>query len=85
MHVRICNHAVYTHTAFTLGALFCKDVTFESFLKGDLTCTGNFEALLCAAVGFYLWHYITCLSYSLLALPIGRKTYGALWEMFKSE
>ena len=34
-------------------------MTFESFLKGDLTGAGNFKALFCAAVGFNLWHYIT--------------------------
>jgi hypothetical protein len=37
-------------------------------LKSDLTGTGNFKALLGAAVGFNLWHYITYCSYSLLAV-----------------
>ena len=38
---------------------FVKNVTFESFLEGDFTGSGNFKALFCAAVGFNLWHYIT--------------------------
>ena len=42
-------------------------MTFKSFLESDLTGTGNFKALLGAAVGFNLWHYITVFSYSLLA------------------
>lgn len=67
MHVGIAYHAVLTHIAFTFGTLFCQDVTFKSFLESDLTGTGNFKALLGAAVGFNFWHYITVLSYSLLA------------------
>jgi len=50
---------IYTHTTLTLGGFFCEDVALERFLVEDFTCTGNFEALLCATVGFNLWHYIT--------------------------
>ena len=67
MHVAVCNHAVFTHSTLALGRFFCKNVTFESFLKSNFTCTGNFKALLGAAVGFNLWHCITYCSYSLLA------------------
>jgi hypothetical protein len=74
MQVSIAYHAVVTHITLTLGGFFCQDVTFKSFLVGDLTGAGNFEALLGATVCFNLWHYITILSYSLLAFPIPRET-----------
>ena len=67
MHIGIAYHAVLTHIAFAFGGFLGQDVSFESFLKGDLTGTGDFKALLGAAVGFNLWHYITCYRYSLLA------------------
>ncbi|MCB0709787.1 MAG: hypothetical protein KDC15_10400 [Chitinophagaceae bacterium] len=56
-------------------------MTFKSFLECDFTGSGNFKALLCAAVGFNLWHYITVFSYSLLAALQGQNTCWALWEM----
>ncbi len=57
MHIAICNHTVFTHSTLAFGRFFCKNVTFESFLKSNFTCTGNFKALFCATVGFNLWHY----------------------------
>ena len=59
MQIGITYDPVHTHTTLALGRLFGEDVTSESFLMGDLTGTGNFKALLGAAVGFNLWHYIT--------------------------
>ncbi len=67
MHVGITYNTIFTHVALAFGRFFCKNVTFESFLKGNFTGAGNFKALFGAAVGFNLWHYITVLSYSLLA------------------
>ncbi len=67
MQVGIAYHPIFTHGTLAFFGLFGEDVTFESFLVSDLTGTGNFEALLGAAVGFNLWHYITFFSYSLLA------------------
>ncbi len=67
MQVGVAYHTVFTHGTFALLCFFGEDVTFESFLVRDLTGAGNFEALLGAAVGFNLWHYITVCSYSLLA------------------
>ncbi len=59
MHVGITHRAINTHVTLALGRFFGENVTFESFLESDFTRTGNFEALLGAAVGFNLWHYIT--------------------------
>ena len=67
MQVGIADHPILAHGTLALGGFFGEDVTFESFLESDLTGTGNFKALLGAAVGFNLWHYITVCSYSLLA------------------
>ncbi len=67
MQVGIAYHPIFTHGTLAFFGLFGEDVTFESLLVSDLTGTGNFEALLGAAVGFNLWHYITFFSYSLLA------------------
>lgn len=67
MQVGVAHDTVFTHSTLAFFGLFGEDVTFESFLVSDLTATGNFEALLGAAVGFNLWHYITFFSYSLLA------------------
>jgi hypothetical protein len=67
MKVGITNHTIFAHVTLTFSRFFSEDVPFESFLKSDFTGTGNLEALLGAAVCFYLWHYITVLSYSLLA------------------
>ena len=50
MHIGIAYHAVLTHIAFAFGGFLGQDVSFESFLKGDLTGTGDFKALLGAAV-----------------------------------
>ena len=83
MKVCIGNNPVQTHITLTLGRFFCEDVTFESFLEGNFTGTGNFKALLCATVGFNLWHYITFFSYSLLAFLQWQDSYGALREMNK--
>ena len=67
MQISITDHSVLTHIAFAFSAFLGENVTFESFLKCDLTGTGNFEALLGTAVGLNLWHYITYYRYSLLA------------------
>jgi hypothetical protein len=40
-------------------------VPFESFLKSNCTGTGYFKALLCAGVGFNLWHYLKFNFYTL--------------------
>ena len=77
MKVCIADHTVEAHVTLTLGGFFGEDVSFESFLESDLTATGDLEALLGAGVGFNLWHYITVLSYSLLAL----RTAGDLWSL----
>jgi len=68
MQVCICYYPILAHSAFAFGRFFCEDVTFKSFLESDLTGAGNFKALFCAAVGFNLWHYNNCYSYSLLAV-----------------
>lgn len=85
MHVCITNHTILTHITLAFFRFFGQDVTFKSFLKHDLTGTGNFKALLGAAVGFNLWHYIT-----VLVTPCWRfRNYGtldrALWEMSEKE
>lgn len=84
MHVAVCNNAVFTHSTLALGRFFCKDVTFESFLECNFTCTGNFKALFCAAVGFNLWHVI-----NVVITPCWRPkqmgTYGAVWEIVQNE
>ena len=67
MQVGVAYHAILTHITFALGAFLGEDVTFKGFLESDLTGTGNFKALLGAAVGFNFWHYITYYRYSLLA------------------
>ena len=67
MHIGIAYYSVLAHITFALGGFFCEDVTFESFLEGDLTRTGDLKALLGAAIGFNLWHFITYYRYSLLA------------------
>ncbi len=59
MQVGIADHPILAHGTLALGGFFGEDVTFESFLESDLTGTGNFKALLGAAVGFNLWHCIT--------------------------
>ena len=46
VHVCIGNHTILTHIAFAFGRFFCKNVTFESFLKSNFTGTGYFKALL---------------------------------------
>ena len=74
MHVGIADGCIHSHTTLAFGGFFGQDVTSESFLVGDLTGSGNFKALLGAAVGFNLWHYITVLSYSLLAFLKIRET-----------
>lgn len=71
--IRITHSTIDAHVAFALGRFFGENVTFESFLKCNFTRTGNFKALLCAAVRFYLWHCITFFSYSLLAFRNTRK------------
>jgi len=77
MKIGIADHTIEAHITLTLGCFFGEDVSFESFLESDLTATGDLEALLGAGVGFYLWHYITVFSYSLLAL----RTAGDLWSL----
>ncbi len=59
VQVGIAYYTIFTQTAFTFSCFFGKNVTFESFLIGNFTGSGNFKALLGAAVGFNLWHYIT--------------------------
>jgi hypothetical protein len=76
VHVGISHNTIHTHVAFALGTFFGKNVTFKSFLESNYTGAGNFKALLGAAVGFNHWHYITVLSYSLLAF----RTFGNLAE-----
>lgn len=76
MEIGITDHAVNAHVTLALRGFFGEDVSFESFLESDFTGAGNLEALLGAGVGFYLWHYITVFSYSLLAL----RTAGDLWS-----
>jgi thiamine transporter ThiT len=68
--------SVFTHSTLALSRFFCKNVAFERFLENDFSCTGNFKALFCAAVCFYLWHYITCL----LLLPAGAPKCRELME-----
>ena len=60
-------------------------MTFKSFLKHDLTGTGNFKALLGAAVGFNLWHYITVLVTPCWRPDNYRELDRALWEMSEKE
>ena len=82
MKVGITYHTIQTHIAFAFSGFFCKNVTFESFLEGNFTGTGNFKALLCAAVGFNLWHYITIFK----LLPAGvPTTAGLFWGLTGNE
>jgi hypothetical protein len=57
-------------------------VTFKSLLKSDFTGSGYFKAFFSATVGFYFWHVAQSIKNdTLLAVPNGRYTYGALWEI----
>ena len=69
--------SVFTHSTLAFSRFFCKDVAFERFLESDFSGTGNFKALFCAAVCFYLWHYYNLL----MLLPAGApKMIGNLWS-----
>lgn len=77
MQVGICYYTILAHSTLALSRFFGEDVAAKSFLVSNFTTTGNFKALLCATVGFNLWHYITFFSYSLLA----SRTVGNFWSL----
>ena len=51
-------HAFQAHRTFALGGLLGQDVSFESFLEGNLAGAGYLKTLLGAGVCFYFWHIL---------------------------
>jgi hypothetical protein len=67
--------------AFALFGFFSKNVSFKSFLMGDLSRAGYFEPLLCAGVGLNFWHYLSIFIFTPCWRSAPAETYGALWAI----
>ena len=75
------NFSVFSQVTFPLFRFLCQDVTLERLLVSDLAGAGYFETLLGTRVCFYFRHFNTFNCYTLLAPPIHRGTFWALWAI----
>ena len=79
IQIGLTDFAFLGHETFAFFGFLGKNVAFERFLEGDLTCAGHFKPLFCTRIGSNLWH-LTCFCCNpLLADPHRRSTYGAIW------
>jgi hypothetical protein len=74
IRIRRADQSFLVHYAFALFRFLSKNVAFESFLEGDLPGAGDLESLFGTRVGFNLWHFLTFLYETLLAVPHRRNT-----------
>jgi len=81
IQVGFVNSTIHAQGTFTFVRLFGKDVTFERLLVSDLTSAGYFEPFLGTRVCFNFRHFYTFNCYTLLAPPILRGTFWALWAI----
>ena len=68
------DQSLLVHKTFAFFGFISKDVTFKSFLEADFPGARDLESLFGALVGFNLWHFLTFLYETLLAVPHRRNT-----------
>ena len=84
IQIGLADFALFGHNTFAFFGFLGKNVAFERFLEGDLTCAGHFKPLFCTRIGSNLWHLTCFLCTTLLADPHRRITYGAVWAICRT-
>ena len=54
--VSLAHESSFSQCTLTVSSFLCQNVTLERMLTLDFTRSSKSETLLCAGIGFHLWH-----------------------------